>query len=109
MARRGGAGEKAPVEWDFRTFPVLFAFALGAFISFWFTPFFPEVVFIVSLFSVSFGVAHMISTWFRRRAWAGTRKREDEEERERRAFESRAARARNEEATRPRRRRRRRE
>jgi hypothetical protein len=94
------------VEWDFISFPVLFAFALGAFLSVLLYPF-GMIVFIVSLFGVSFGVAHMISHWYRKRALDKRRERDEEAERERRALAARSANARQAEAASIRRRRRR--
>jgi hypothetical protein len=105
MAKRRKDGGKQ-VEWDFFSFPVLFAFALGAFISSLLYPF-GQLVFIFSLFGVSFGIAHIISHWFRRRALDKQRARDEEAERERRALAARNLNARQAEAASVRRRRRR--
>lgn len=95
-------------DWDFFTFPVIFAFALGGFFVAFFSAFIPiGLLFMVFLFLSSFGVAHMISRWIRRRTLDRQKQRSEEEERERRALAARAAAQRNEESARqPRRRRR---
>ena len=87
MARRRGRQPAAPVEWKFNTFPVLFAFALGAFIA---TLLYPvgQLVFIISLFGTSFGLAHMIGHWFRSRTLNRARQYADEQEQERLPQES---------------------
>ncbi len=90
------AGKKEPrlaqkVDWHFFSFPVAFAFALGAFtatilaLALW------VPLFIVSLFGVSFGTAHVISHWFQNRAVTRKHNRDEEAERERRALAARAA------------------
>ncbi len=106
MSRRGRP-QKPLAEWNFRTFPVLFAFALGALLA---TLLYPValIVFILSLFGVSFGVAHMLSRWLRERTVRQREAQADEAERERRALATRAAREREAEGAAPERRRRRR-
>lgn len=105
MSRRGRGG--APVEWDFFSFPVAFGFALGMFVAVLLYPLGP-LLFIVSLFLVSFGTAHIISRWLRRRTVDRRQQRQDEAERERRALAARQAAAVANEQASPRRRRRRR-
>jgi hypothetical protein len=98
---------KENIEWNFVSFPVFFAFFLGAFLAVLLYPF-GLVVFVISLFGVSFGVAHMISHWFHRRSLDKRRQRDEEDERERRALAARALNAREGEAASVARRRRRR-
>jgi hypothetical protein len=95
-----------PVEWDFFSFPVAFGFALGMFVAVMLYPLGP-ILFVASLFLVSFGTAHIISRWMKRRTLDRQRERDEETERERRALAARAAAQQaNEEAPRRRRRRR---
>lgn len=104
MSRRRRRDE--PVEWNFFSFPVAFAFFLGMFVAVLLYPL-GIIILITSLFLTSFGVAHIISHWFRRRTLDRQRERSEAEERERRALAARtAAQAANAEAARPRRRRR---
>jgi hypothetical protein len=95
-----------PVEWDFFSFPVAFAFALGMFAAVMLYPLGP-ILFIVSLFLTSFGLAHIANRWMRRRTLDRERQRTEEQERERRALAARAS-VQEAEATAPRPRRRRR-
>lgn len=88
--RRGRADQE--IEWHFFAFPVFFAFALGALFATILAPFLFPVIFVLSLFGVSFGTAHMISHSWRRRGLRKRRMSEEEEERERRALAARAAR-----------------
>jgi hypothetical protein len=88
MAKRRKDG--AEVEWDFFSFPVFFAFALGAFLAVLLYPF-GIVIFVLSLFGVSFGIAHIAGHTFRKRSADRRRQREEEDERERRALAARAA------------------
>jgi hypothetical protein len=81
----------ADLEWDFFSFPTYFGFALGGLVSVLLFPLFPLPVFVVFLFGTSFGVAHIMSAWFRRRVTNKRREREEEEERERRALAARSA------------------
>ena len=104
MSRRRRSDQ--PVEWNFFSFPVAFAFALGMFVAVMLYPLGP-ILFVVSLFLTSFGVAHIVSHWLRRRTLDRQRQKAEEEERERRALAARASAQReNEESARPRRRRR---
>jgi hypothetical protein len=66
------------------------------------------LIFIVSLFFTSFGVAHIINHWFRRRSLDRQMRRDEETERERRAIAARTTAQRVAEETQPRPRRRRR-
>ena len=79
-----------PVEWDFFSFPVAFGFAVGMFVAVILYPLGP-ILFVVSLFLVSFGTAHIISRWMRRRTLDRQRVRDEEDERERRALAAREA------------------
>jgi hypothetical protein len=91
MARRRGSPIREAVHWQFFTFPVGFAFVLGMFVTTLLLPVI-NIVFIVSLFLTSFGIAHIIGHWFRRRTLDRARERAEEDERERRGLEARAAR-----------------
>jgi hypothetical protein len=104
---RGRRQGRRDIEWEFFTFPVAFAFACGALLA---TLLYPLgfFVFIISLFGVSFGMAHMFTHWWRRRTTDRRIAKEEEAERERRALAARAAAAQAGEAASPRRRRRRR-
>jgi uncharacterized membrane protein len=96
-------------EWDFFSFPVSFGFAVGGLVGLLLAPLFPAPVFVLFLFATSFGLAHIISHWFRNRVTDKKRQRADEEERERRALAARAAASlENEQASQQRRRHRRR-
>lgn len=88
MSRRRRSEEQ--VEWNFFSFPVAFAFALGMFVAVMLYPLGP-ILFVVSLFLTSFGLAHIISRWFRRRTLDRQKQRDEEHERERRALAARAA------------------
>ena len=104
MSRRQRSDQ--PVEWNFFSFPVVFAFVLGMFVAVMLYPLGP-ILFVVSLFLTSFGLAHIGSRWLRRRTLDRQRQRDEEDERERRALAARTAAQRtNEEASRTRRRRR---
>jgi hypothetical protein len=97
-----------PVEWNFFSFPVAFAFVLGMFVAVLLYPLGP-LIFIVSLFFTSFGVAHIINRWFRHRSLDRQKQRDEDAERERRALATRtssAQRVAEEAPPRPRRRRR---
>lgn len=91
MARRRRQPRRE-VQWDFFSFPVAFAFACGALLATLligaglFT-----IVWVLSLFGTSFGVAHIFSHWIRRRTQERRRAREEEAERERRALAGREA------------------
>jgi hypothetical protein len=52
------------------------------------------IIFIVSLFGMSFGVAHIIGHWYRKRITERARQKAEEDEKERRALAARAANAR---------------
>jgi hypothetical protein len=108
MASRRRPQSPQPGEWNFRTFPVYFAFAAGMFVAVLLAPYLYGILFVLSLFGLSFGVAHMISHTFRKRSRAQAQARADEEERERRALAARAARAQEAAGQEPGRRRRRR-
>jgi hypothetical protein len=94
-----------PVEWNFFSFPVAFGFVLGMFVAVILYPLGP-LLFVGSLFLVSFGTVHIISRWMRRRTLDRRREADEEHERERRALAAREAALR--EAEEPARRRRRR-
>ena len=81
---------KSEIEWNFYSFPVAFAFFFGAFVAVLLYPlgFF---VFFISLFAVSFGTAHILGRWWRRRVITRARTKADENERERRALAARAS------------------
>lgn len=111
MSRRRQKQPQRPVEWNFLSFPVYFGFAVGAFLSAVLLAIFGGyafgIVFIASLFGVSFGLAHITTHWFHRRTLGRAQERAEEEERERRALAARAAAAREGESHSRRRRRRR--
>jgi len=108
MSRFKRKKDKQDLEWDFFSFPCAFTFALGAFtaVLLFAIPGIPPLLFVVSLFSVSFGSAHIMSRWFRNRTLGRRIEQAEEDERERRALAARAANAQAGEATRRRRRRR---
>jgi hypothetical protein len=95
------------VEWDFYSFPVLFAIAGSAFVTVLLYQFLAPILFVVSLFGLSFCTAHVISRWMRNRTVGKRLEKAEEEERERRALAARAANAQAGEAMSKRRRRRR--
>ena len=100
MSRRKRNDE--PVEWNFFSFPVAFAFSLGMFLAVLLYPlgFF---IFVTSLFFTAFGVAHIISHRFRRRTLDKQRAQDEASERERRAVAARTAAQRTESEAAPRR------
>jgi hypothetical protein len=99
--------EKQDIEWNFFSFPCLFTFSLGAFTTVLLFQFLAPILFVVSLFGVSFCMAHIISRAVRNRTVAKHVEKAEEEERERRALAARAANAQAGEAASRRRRRRR--
>jgi heme exporter protein D len=92
MARRQQRpGTNRPAEWQFFTFPVAFALAVGLLLG-------PLLYFLtygffvwVALFCVSFGLAHIAGHGWRRIRMTKQALREEEEERERHALAARAA------------------
>jgi membrane protein implicated in regulation of membrane protease activity len=98
------------VEWNFNSFPTYFAFAAGVFTAtalIFYVNFYVDLLLILSLFAVSYGLIHIATRAIlrQRRRHAGSK--QDEEERERRIYAARAA-ANAEAAPAPRKRRRRR-
>jgi hypothetical protein len=82
----------APRDWEFYTFPVAFAFVAGAFIAIFLASLIPYgLLFVVTLFGTSFGVAHILSRLMRRRTLDRRRQADEEHERERRALAAREA------------------
>ena len=72
-------GEEQPsLGWQWRTFPVFFAFATGLFVASFLAPIFPvnAAVFYLSLVGVAFGLAHILTRWLaaRRAGGGGERK-----------------------------------
>jgi membrane protein implicated in regulation of membrane protease activity len=96
MAQR--RNEQPEKEWHFFSFPVAFAFFLGALVAT--VLFYPLgfIIFVVSLFVVGFCTSHVIARWLRRRTLDRRVQREEEDERERRALAARAAAARGDRA-----------
>ena len=97
MARRRqqvtqGKPATGPVEWDFWTFPVTWAFAAGAFLATVVTAFIgPQIPFVVTLFAFSFGLSHLVFHGLRRRTVDREMARKEEEELERRILARRQA------------------
>ena len=92
MSARRRTRQQDDKEWDFFSFPPAFGFALGGLIVIFLLTFIhPAPVFVAFLFASSFGVAHIVSHWFRRRVTDKKKQRADEDERERRALAARAA------------------
>jgi len=96
MARRRRpepSGQQA--DWNFRSFPTFFGFACGALTATLLLLLtggaLVFVVWLVSLFGVSFGVAHIIGHTLRRRGLDRAIEHEEEMERERRALAARDA------------------
>lgn len=81
------------IEWNFMSFPVGYALAVGLFIGLILStiPGVFNVLFILAMFVFSFGNAHIIARWFRRRTLDRRRERDEEEEKERRVLAARAA------------------
>jgi hypothetical protein len=77
------------VEWNFVSFEAAFAFSIGAFLAVLLAPLAYGIVFIISLFGVSFGIAHIVSHFARRKMLDRRLQRAEEDERERRAVASR--------------------
>ena len=109
MARRRRPEVRLEKEWDFLSFPVWYAFAAGLFAGIVLAVAGLSILLYPALFAFSFGNAHIVSHWFRRRVLDRRRDREEEAERERRALAARSAAALASEAGSARRRRRRRE
>ncbi len=98
-AKRRQPKDKTNIEWDFFSFPVLFAFSFGTLLGFLlfgisisFQPL-AFVTFVASLFGTSYCTAHVISHWVSNKRDSKKREKQDEDERERRALSARAARA----------------
>src|SRR5574342_203504 len=91
MARRRRDQIKREIEWDFFSFPVGYAFAAGLFIGITLAVAGLSILLYPALFAFSFGNAHIVSRWFRRRVLDRRREREEEAERERRALAARSA------------------
>jgi Flp pilus assembly protein TadB len=74
----GQAEEQPRQGWEWRTFPVFFAFAAGLFIASFVAPVFPVnvVVFYVSLAGVAFGLAHILTRWLAVRRAGGPGQRQ---------------------------------
>jgi membrane protein implicated in regulation of membrane protease activity len=91
MARQR-RGQKQ-IEWDFFSFPVVFGVALGALIATLFVGLLNDIflTFTVSLFCVSFGLAHIIGHTWRKRRLDTQLERAEEDERERRIIAARNA------------------
>jgi uncharacterized membrane protein len=87
---------------------VAYAFAAGGFLGMVLAIVGLSILFYVFLFAFSFGNAHIIGQWFRRRTLDKRRDRDEESERERRALAARSAASLEGEAASQRRRRRRR-
>ncbi|HLF78562.1 MAG TPA: hypothetical protein VJB57_13860 [Dehalococcoidia bacterium] len=107
MAGRRQAPKPA-VEWNFFSFPVAYAFAAGGFVGMVLCLVGISILFYAFLFAFSFGNAHIVGQWFRRRTLDRRRERDEEAERERRALAARSAASLEGEASSARRRRRRR-
>ncbi len=92
--------ERGPVEWDFFSFPVFFAFCVGLLISSYAISIelggsagiVHTVLSLGSLFGVTFSIAHIATSVWRRGRVNRARAREEEAERERRALAARARR-----------------
>lgn len=91
MARKKEPRLAKKVDWHFFSFPVAFGFALGAFSATILAPIRWDALFIISLFGVSFGIAHVLSHLFQNRSIMRRQDRDEEAERERRALAARAA------------------
>ncbi len=95
--RRKAQSQREDIEFDFLSFPVYFGFALGGLSCFLLLILFggivrgPAAIFVIFLFGSSFGLAHAISHWMRRRTIAKRLQHADEDERERRALAAREA------------------
>jgi hypothetical protein len=98
---------KEDVEWNFYSFPCLASLCLGAFTAVLLYQFLAPIIFVVSLFGVSFCLAHMVSRLIRNKTIAKRVQEAEEDEREKRALAARAANAQAGEASSKRRRRRR--
>jgi len=82
---------KRDIEWNFYSFPVAFALCVGLFFGTLLAYPIGILIFIVSLFGMSFGVAHIIGHWYRKRIVERKRQQADEDEKERRALAARVA------------------
>ena len=91
MSRRRQPEPQRPVEWNFRSFPVAYAFAAGGFVGVLLGLAGFNIFFLVFLFVFSFGNAHIVGQWFRRRTLDKRLERDEEAERERRALAARSA------------------
>ena len=93
-AKRPQPKDKSNIEWDFYSFPVLFALCFGALIGFLSVLVVPPLfIFVATLFGTSFCTAHVMSHWASNRKNQKQREKTGEDERERRALAARAARA----------------
>jgi uncharacterized membrane protein len=90
VARGRAPKPNQEIEWDFFSFPCAFTFAAGLFTMVILVTLIPfNLLFIVALFAVSFGTAHVIAHSLRKRGVVRRRDKAEEEERERRALSAR--------------------
>lgn len=97
MPKKRRPQERPPIDWDFFSFPVVFAFFVGLLVATIIAPFggfVLQVQFVIALFGVSFCTAHTLTRLWARRRLEKKRNQAGEEERERRALAARAAAAR---------------
>ncbi len=98
-AKRRQPKDKTNLEWDFFSFPVLFALSFGLLLGLLLYPLgvllqpLGLISFVAALFGTSYCTAHVISNWVSNRKDRKSREKQDEDERERRALAARAARA----------------
>lgn len=88
--RPRGPGDSGPIV-ELFSFPVIFGFALGSFLTITLALFVGPVLFYPSLFMLSWVLASFVRRWVQRRGLRGSAQRAEEEERERRALAARAA------------------
>lgn len=98
-AKRRLAKDKANIEWDFFSFPVLFALSFGLLMGLLLYPMgvllqpLGLISFVVALFGTSYCTAHVMSKFVSDRRENKKREKVEEDERERRGLAARAARA----------------
>ena len=85
---------RRPPDWKFNSFPTYFAFAAGvltATVLLFYFNFYVDLLLIPSVFVVSYGVIHILTTAVIRSRRRSAQARAEEEERERRIYAARAA------------------
>jgi fatty acid desaturase len=83
--------KERPRDFDFYTYEVAFALAIGGFLAALLALFSWQIVMVISLLGVSWGLTHLVGRFWMRRRFDKQISRAEQEERERRALAARSA------------------